>query len=238
MIMREIETNEINFREIFFLIMKKSWIIVIITAMTTYAGYYLSNANKVIYYEASTRVIVGSDGDFLSTLIVMVKDPLVMEEVTEKLSLSKTPEQLMNQISVEQLGNSQIINISVRDEDPALAATIANETATTFLTEMNRILGISDVQLLTEAKENNQPIIESSNMFLYVGFILGVILGVGFIFLLDSLDGRVRKEKEMEAILGAPVLGIVSNMNKKRNRVSKKQTKNKRIKIRGDTVGF
>jgi succinoglycan biosynthesis transport protein ExoP len=42
-----------------------------------------------------------------------------------------------------------------------------------------------------------------------LGAVLGLLLGLGFAFLLERLDRRIREPKDLEAIYGLPLLGVV-----------------------------
>ena len=48
-----------------------------------------------------------------------------------------------------------------------------------------------------------------------IGFVLGLVAGIGLVFFLDSLDDSVKSEEDVEEFLGIPVLGKVSKMKKK-----------------------
>lgn len=208
--------KEINVKEYVDVIKKRFWMIALITVFTTLAGYWYSTLNDTPLYQASTRMIIGSGSEDMNTLMVMIKDPIVMELVKDELQLSRTSEEIASQIVVTRIDDSQVVEISVTDLDSKVAVEIANATATSYKSEIVNILGFSDVQLLSEAKENPYPINQSQNGVIILSFIVGIILGIGLVFLLDSLDGKVRQEREIEDILGVPVLGSVSNMSKRR----------------------
>ncbi|OZU89296.1 hypothetical protein CIL03_06145 [Virgibacillus indicus] len=231
------QAKEINLKDIFDVIKRRLWIIIVITIAAILGAYFYSdNMDNTPLYQSSTRVIVGSEGESMSTLMVMIKDPIVMEQVIKELELSTSADALANQIEVEQLDESQIIKISATTIDSELAAAIANTTARAYKAQIASILDFQDVQLLSAAIENPYPINEKNqNRLLLIAAAFGLATGIGLTFLLDSLDGKVRKERELEEILGVPVLGMVSNMNKKKLAVKKSKRK-KKVEIRGEAV--
>src|SRR5690625_3619635 len=204
-----INTKEISVRGFFDVIRKGVWIILVVTALSTLGGYLL-NDNHVPLYQTETRIIIGSDSEYMKTLMVMIKDPIVMEEVKSNLQLSRSSESIANQVDVARIDESQVIKITVTDTEPAMAAAIANATAAAFKDKVVDILEFDDVQLLSNAKENSYPINESQNRTIILLFVFGLIAGVGLVFILDSLDESVKKDHEIEAILGVPVLGTVT----------------------------
>lgn len=231
--------KEINLREYYLLIKKRIWIVIVLTILTTVAGYYYNNSTYVPLYQTSTRIIVGSGGDNMQTLMVLIKDPIILGKVRDDLQLNTSIDAISNQISVNQIDSSQVILISVVHTDPEMAAKIANSTASIYKEEIAEILDFNQVQLLSEAQPKYFPINGKSNGLSILAFLAGIVGGVGIIFLLDILDNTVRKESEVEDILEVPVLGIVSNMNK-RNYVLKEVKRVKKeemdMDVRSDTV--
>ncbi|RLL42752.1 capsular biosynthesis protein [Oceanobacillus piezotolerans] len=234
-IVEQKDIKEIDLKQYYYLIKKRLWIIVLITMVTTSIGYFYSTSTYTALYESSRRVILGSGSEDMNTLMVMMKDPIIMEKVSSELQLERPSEALANQITVTRLDESQVVHISVIDTNLELAARIANVTAVIYQSEMENILGFTDVQLLSEAKVNPNPMNESTNRVTIIAFIFGLATGIGFVFLLDSLDMKLRKESQVEAILGVPILGTISNMNKKKyTTASKKQNE---IRVGGEKVG-
>ena len=228
--------KDINLKEYYEVIKKRFWIIMVVTILSTVAGYFYSNHNNIPLYQTSTRIIIGADSEHMKTLMVMIKDPIIMEKVKNELHLSQSAEGIASQIVVEQIDASQVIRISVTNANPKLAVRLANETAKAFKSEIVSILNFKDVQLLSPAKENPYPINGDQNRTVVIAFVFGIIIGIGLVFLIDSLDETIKRDSEVEGILGVPVIGVISNMNKKKLLV-KKSVKN-RIEFRGETIGI
>ncbi|WP_228307707.1 YveK family protein [Priestia sp. J2] len=231
------KSKDINLKEYYEVIKKRIWIIIIVTVFTTLAGFFYSHQNNTtVYYQASTRVVVDVDVDTqkMSTLLVMVKDPIVMGKVTKQLNLEQPAEATAGQVQAASLNESQIISLSATSTDPATAVKIANTTAKVFKEEVGSILGIKGVQLLSPAK-NSSPIDGNQNRTIMLALIAGIVIGLGLTFLLDSLDGRVKKDSEVEQLLGVPVIGTISNMNKQKFKSSAKTGTD--VELRSETVG-
>lgn len=226
--------RDIDLKDYFTVIKKRLWIIVMTTIIIAGAGYLYSNLNNSPVYQTSTRMIVEADKDYMTTLMVMIKDPVIMEKVKEDLHLTRSAEQIAGQVEVTQMDESQVIRIGVTDKDPKLAMDIANATAAAFKSKANTILKFDNIQLLSAAKENYMPMNKSKYRLMIIGALFGLATGIGLAFLLDSLDSKVRMEWEVEEITGVPVLGVVSNMNK-RKFVGKKVKPNER-RMGGETV--
>lgn len=229
------KVKEINLKEYIDIIKKRLWIIILMTMLTTAVGYFYSKNNTPItQYQTSTRVILEAEPNTINTLMVMIKDPLILDKVIAQLGLSKSSGALANQINIGSVNDSQIIKITVVDTDPQMAVEIANTTIAVFRSEITGILGLFlNVKVIDEAQDASPLEQESSNMVLIM-FALGIILGIGFVFLLDSLDNTIRSDQEIEKYLGAPVLGFIPKMTKRNTTVKRK--KRKEIVMRGETI--
>ena len=76
----------------------------------------------------------------MKTLMVMIKDPIIMEKVKNELNLQGSAEGIANRITVEQVDESRVVRISVIDTDPEEAVAIANATAKTYKSEIVKLL--------------------------------------------------------------------------------------------------
>ncbi|WP_342432787.1 Wzz/FepE/Etk N-terminal domain-containing protein [Neobacillus sp. FSL H8-0543] len=227
--------NEINIKKIFNLIKKRFWIIIITTIIFTAIGGIYSIYFTKPLYESSSRMIVNAEPTLMTTLMVMIKEPSFLENVVYEMNLDRTPEQLGQQISAGSIGGSTIVKISVTDSNPELATKIADTTANLFKREMPNLLGFSDISIFSEAKVSPHVINNNHEKKIIIGFLIGVISGIGLIFIIDFLDNTVRSEGSIEQLLGIPVLGSVSKMNKKNT--ARKKGETHKIEVRGESFG-
>lgn len=230
-------SKDINIKEYFDVLRDRFWLIFIITIIMAALGYGYSQMNSTSLYQTSTRIILGSGEQDMNTLMVMIKDPIIMSEVQGKLGIEGSPESLSSRIQVSRIDESQVVLISVTDTDPERAAQIANTTASVYKNKIVEILNYEQVQLLSEASVNPVSISGNQNRPIFIAILFGLITGVGLAYLLDSIDGAVKSRKEIEDILDLPVLGEISYMNR-RNSVTKKAKKDpENREVRGESVG-
>jgi capsular polysaccharide biosynthesis protein len=229
------KAKEINLQELFNVIKRRFLAIAVITILAGIVGMILNNTSIVPLYQSSSRIIIGADEESRKTLQVIVRDASILDLVVKELNLSKSAEALAGQISVASVEGSQVVSISVVDTDPEQAAIIADTTAKIFQEEVPKIVGQDYIRSLSKAKVNPLPINPKSNNKVFMAIIGGLVVGVGLAFLLESLDDRIRSEKEIESMLGVQVLGRVSKMNK---RNIKKKNSQSNLEIRGESVGF
>jgi capsular polysaccharide biosynthesis protein len=227
--------KEINLKDHFTIIKKRLWILVLLTIITTSIGMIKNTYFVTPLYQSTTRIIIGADELMITNLKVLMRDSSVLQLVANSLGINRSPEGLAQQISVNSVENSQIVSISVIDTDPKIAAEIANTTANIFKDEIPNIIGFDNVKLLTAAKINPFPINPAQNSTIIMFALAGLVIGIGIIYFLDSLDDSIKSNEDIENMLGLTVLGNVSRMNKKS--MKKKNSKVKNIELRGETIG-
>lgn len=182
-------------------------------------------------YEANTQVLVTqsqeTDGmvdnqdvqaslQLVNTYRDIILSPTVLDDVVENLGLEQTSNALSNKITVNNQDQSQVLTITVSDEFPENAETIANEVADVFQERVSEVMNVDNVSILATAEvgENPSPVSPQPLVNIAIGLILGVLLALGIAFLREFLDKRVKTEEEVEKILDLPVLGTIAKFDK------------------------
>ncbi|RHW42806.1 hypothetical protein D1B31_04305 [Neobacillus notoginsengisoli] len=222
--------KEINIKNILKIIRNRLWILLFITILFTSLGALYSFYITKPLYQTSSKMIVNADDKLMNTLMVMIREPGFLEHVVKEMDLNTSPEELSQRISAGSIGGSSIVEISVIDRKAEIAADIANTASNVFKREMEKTFELNDISIYSEAKINTVPININHENKIVLAFIIGLIAGMGLIFLLDFMDNTVRTDSLAEQLLEAPVLGSVSKMNKKNT--AQKKNKNEKAEIR------
>ncbi|MHA7964400.1 YveK family protein [Paenibacillus sp. CAU 1782] len=227
--------KEINLREVFLTIRKRVWLIILITGILTALGILYNSRPEPQVYASSTRIIIAASSEMMSTVRALVREPIVLNEVIQKLDLNTTPAQLRSQIGVNSVDSSLITVVSVMDSDPERAADIANATVETYRKVAADTLSLQSIRLLTPAQPEPVPINSKSNTIIYIAFLTGLILSISLSFLLHSLDESIRSENDIENRLGLNMLGQVSVIKRRHSDSGAK--KSKPSMVRSETFG-
>ncbi|WP_088034091.1 YveK family protein [Evansella clarkii] len=236
--MEQQKGREIELKKILNALKKRFWIIILLTAVSTAAGvFYTSYTKPDPLYNASTRMVIHETSNLKNTLIVFITEKPVLEGVVNELRLERSPEQIYGQTTVQTIGESQIIEVTVTDRNQETAAHIANSIAEVFQTEAKNVFDYSGIDVLSEAvvAEYPSPINPPSNRMIYVALIFGLVAGTGYVLLLDSLDTKIRTERQAEKLLGLPVLGGVTKVSGRS--LVKNRDKSKSTAVRGEFIG-
>jgi capsular polysaccharide biosynthesis protein len=221
-------------KELYKVLKKRILVILVVSILAVAIGVVKSAAPVTYLYQSTSKVIIGANDAAAKTLMVIMKDPTVLDKVIKDLNLQTSSESLANRISLASIDGSQVVSISVIDKDPIIAAKIADTTAQVFKQEAPKIAGQDNIRLLSKAKVNPNPINKGQGNTILITIIIGLVLGIGLAFFIDSLDDSIRSEEEAEMLLGLPVLGKVSKINKKNVQGNKKKHE---LELRGETIG-
>lgn len=227
--------KEIDLRKLFNTIKQKLWIILVVTGLATALGYLYNSQSEPDVFASSSRVIITTSNDMMSTVRALVREPIVLNQVIDKLGLQASVGQLRGKIRVDSVDSSLITVITVMDTNPERAAAIANSVVEVFRKVAADTLGVSSIQLLTAATPDPFPINVKSNTLVYAAFMAGLIFSLSLVFLLESLDESVRTEQDIEGRLGLNMLGQVSKI--KHRHTSAAVKKLKPGIIRSETIG-
>lgn len=222
----------ISLQELFKTIKKRLGMIVLLTVLAITIAGAVSFLFLTPIYETSTQILVNqektdaatainqniqADLQLINTYSVIIKSPAILDQVENQLNLGLTIEKLNEKITVATAEESQVVNITVQDPNPQVAVDIANKTANVFQEEIQELMSVDNVSILSPAvlKENPAPVAPNPIMNMAIAAVIGLMLGVGIAFLLDYLDTTMKTDQDIEDILGIPLLGIVSPIQEK-----------------------
>ncbi|MDK7926328.1 MAG: Wzz/FepE/Etk N-terminal domain-containing protein [Staphylococcus simulans] len=158
---------------------------------------------------------VQSNIQLVKTYSEIIKSPRILDKVSKELNGKYSEKELSNMLTVNNQAESQIMNINIESKNKKDAAKVANTITKVFSKDASKIMNIDNVSTLSKAetakKVSPKPVANG-----IIGLILGLVIALVVIMIKELFDRRIKTEKEVEEILGLPVLGSISDFSKKK----------------------
>lgn len=215
--------EEINLKELFDYFIDKIKYIIIATLVCCLIGGIYTKFLTIPMYKSSTTVILGSNqegtgitqsdisinNNLVSTYAEIIKSRRVLEQVQKELNESYTYKELASEISVSSINNTQIIKITVEDNNALNAKIIANLVAKVFTVEVPELYNLDNVHILDVAIEEDEPYNINVAKSSIIGGVLGLVISSGIFFVIYYFDRTAKSVEQVEEVLQMPILGSV-----------------------------
>ena len=169
--------EEIDLKELVQIFWAKKVQIILIVAIFAVIGFIYTIGFVTPKYQATTSLLLatnsaqsaaGADSSItttdvtlnsklVSTYSKLVKSDKVVRTVISNLSLKMEEATLKKIVSVTAAEDTEFIEISVKNEDPALATKIANEIAKVFIENVKEFYGVENVHVVDAAEVPQAP---------------------------------------------------------------------------------
>jgi len=225
--------EELDLKELFYIIRKRRKIIVMITIVSILlSGIYSYFIAKPVYKTSTSLIVNKMQNTSLSNMQIQVQDiqtsrmlaatyseiiksRRILQPVIEKLNLNITAEQLKNYVYVSAKDGTEIIEITATSDNPKKAAEIANEIADSFINNISSIMNIENVTVIDKAIPPVSKISPKPIFNMIIAAILGIVIGIFVVFLVEYMDRSIKSRDDVKKYLGLPVLGTIPETGKK-----------------------
>ena len=218
--------EEINLKDLFSYFISKIWIVIITFLLLVIFSVINTKFIKVPEYNSSTTIVLTINNDselnnsitqnditinqkLVATYRQIIKSRRVLDRVIEDLELDMEASDLSKKVSVANETDTELLKITVSDKDPELAAEIADDIAKVFSEDIVDIYNIKNVSIIDKALVSDVPynikLVKDAIIF----GVLGIVLGLGLIFVMFYFDTTIKSSEEIQEKIGLPILGIV-----------------------------
>lgn len=231
---------EIDLQELLGLLLHWLWLIAGCGIIAAMVGFLISFLLITPKYESTTRVYIlnsessknltYSDTQLANTLTKdyeeLITSRTVLEKVIELLEIDESCAGLKGRITIKNRQDTRIIDITVKDESPALAQQIANTIRDISAERIESVMSIEAVNLVDEANLPTSPSEPSVAKWTAVGFLVGFILCAAVVIIQFLLDDTIKSSEDIENYLGLSTLALIpdANMEEKKKKTGKQST--------------
>ncbi len=216
------EEIEIDLRELFYVLLSKIWIIILVTALglgiaavwTTAFIQPVYSSTSMLYVKSKTTSITSlTDLQIGSSLTedyqVFIMSRPVVDKVIDELELDMTYEEFVKNVSVENPTNTRFIYITVNNHDAYMAKTIVDKLTDVSRERMGTIMetqppNVGDYGHIPE--HQTSPSLTKNAL---IGAVLGFVLAAAFIIIIHLMNDAIQTTEDVEKYLGINTLGLI-----------------------------
>lgn len=229
--------EEIDLKEIFDMFWSKKVVIILVVLLFMGIGVFYTKFMVKPDYKSSAILVLTKNGEsnetitqsevtlnqkLIGTYTEVIKSDNVLRQVISNLNLDIDENELRNRVSVKLVLNTQLIEISVTNENPETAKLLTNEITNVFMDRVKEIYKINNISIFSEANLSTGPynINHTKNVLMFI--VIGIVIAFGCVFIASMFDTTVKTAEEAEKKLGVTVLASIPNCDYETKKKGKK----------------
>ncbi len=212
-------------------VLKVRWLVVLLVGiLAAVIGFVYSNFFMIPQYRASAKMMVDTRSDTSATIssaqlsvakqlaltfAEVIKTNTVIEPVIDELGLDESYGSVVSKLSIRVIENTQILQLSYIDEDPAKALKTIEKIVELAPQIINENKDISSGRILSVdiPVVSSSPISPNVTRITLLAFAIG-LFGTYVIFVfVRVLDNKVKSADDIVRKLDLPVLGVIPDLD-------------------------
>ena len=233
---KKVFDEEIDLVWIFYALLKRIWLIVIVAAITAcgMAGYtyfrtvptYTSTSTLLVLTKETTLTSLADlqiGSQLTKDYTVLITSRPVLEEVIEELELKMNYKQLKGMIAISNPEDTRILTISVTTNNAKQSKKIVDKLSEVSAEFVGDKMEVTPPKIIEKGEVSVFKIGPKITKNAMIGFFLGALLVCAIIVVLELLNDTIQSEEDIEKYLGIPTLATVPSRNVSRKKDSKKR---------------
>ena len=216
------EEEEIDLLEVARILWQKAWLLAICLIVGAAAAGIGTKLLLTPQYEASSMIYIYTKTTSVTSLTdlqigsqltvdfqIIATTREVVESAIEKLGLNVSYEDLVRKISISNPSNSRIIEITVRDPDPLLAARLSNTLADELRMRIADVMDTDEPSIVESAVVPKEPVSPSLRRNAAIGGGALFLVAAMILVIRYLLDDTIKTEEDVEKYLHQNVLAVI-----------------------------
>lgn len=197
-------------------IRRRIWVVALSFVAATLAAVALT-AQAEERYEASAALLLRASPAVepqrvADTNLQLLSLPVISERTADRLP-GVGKDEIRDSITVEQQGESDIVEVTANASSPRGAALFANTFSEQFLAfrkaGSQEQFETASVEIVERASASSSPVSPKPARNVAFGALIGLGLGLGLALLLEQLDRRVKRQEDLAEAMGLSLLAVV-----------------------------
>lgn len=230
--------EELDLKELFSIFWNRKFQIILIIAIFAVIGLIYTMEFTTPLYSSSTTLVLASSGNkevnadtnttitatditvnskLVSTYSELVKSKNILRQVISNLGININEATLRNNVGVTSVKNTELIEITVKNENPNYAAEIANEIARVFTEKVKEIYNIDNIQVVDEAEKATSPSNINHSKDIIIFAFIGLIVAIAYVLIANMLDTTIKTPEDIEKGFQIPVIATIPLIDNLKN---------------------
>lgn len=220
--LQPLEEEEIDLVEVFHVLWSKIWLLLASTAVGALVVGLITFFFITPQYEASAIIYILSKTTSITSLTdlqigsqlaadfqIIATTREVVETVMGQCGITDPYEEFVKTIAVSNPADSHMLQITVTNEDPALAAQLSNALAEQLKLQIADVMSTDTPSTVQRAVVPEKP--SSPNLLLncMVGGMVFLVLAAGLVLVQHFMDDTIKDEEDVQKYLGLNTLAAI-----------------------------
>ena len=238
--------EELDLKELFEIFWhKKEQIILIVLIFMVIGIIYTVGFTTPMYSSSSTLVLVGTESTngtenqttesittaditinskLVATYSELVKSKNILGQVIANLGIQIDEEELRKNIEVTAVEDTELIEITVSNENPTYSAKIVNEIANVFKEKIaGEIYKINNVYIVDQGEVASTPSNINHTKDVAIFIFIGIVVAVMYVLIANMLDTTVKTQEDIEKSIKIPVLASIPMYDMEMEKLKKRK---------------
>lgn len=215
---------EIDLLQLLKTLWEKAAYILVVTVVFGIIGFFASSMLLTPIYEASAKMIVNTRKDdnqnvtndqlnsaknLVNTYAIIIRSRDVLNRVISDLDLDMTYGSLASNVRVSAVNNTQVMQITVQDENPDTALAIAKKILDIAPAILVEKVEAGSVKAVEQAYSSKNPVSPNNYKNGALVALIAFVFSCGIVAIRFLTDNTYKTDMDIHRDLDLPVLGVI-----------------------------
>lgn len=150
----------------------------------------------------------------------IIKSKDTLDVVIEELGLKINSKKLYENIRIDNIDDTGIINITVSSEDPKTAYEVAKKIPEVLSRQIKLLWNTEGISILESPSKSEEPVSPARILIILLCIIMGIIISLIIIFLYEYIDKRIKYSCKVKSIFKIDIIGSIPYIKKSKDKDS------------------